>query len=69
MAVKPMRPSTRRFAPAIGFPHGNHVKAVVALEAQTFEEVRARAERAGHSFAQEVRQLIEVGLEECLNAR
>lgn len=37
---------------------------VIGFDAETFEQVRSRAVAAGHSFAEEARQLIEFGLED-----
>jgi hypothetical protein len=46
-----------------GRPPGGLRKIVIALDTETFEQVRARAIGAGHSFAAETRLLIEWGLE------
>lgn len=58
---------SKRFAkPGRGVAdHGNPDvrRIVVSWEVQTFDEIRARAERNGSSFAQAVRELVELGLE------
>lgn len=36
---------------------------VISMDTETFAEVRGRARKAGHSFAEEARILIEMGLE------
>lgn len=48
---------------AKGFRRGNHVKLVCAIDPETFEEIRARAVQQQTSVAEQVRILIEFGLE------
>lgn len=38
-------------------------KAVLCIDNETFDEIRARAVKGGRSFAAEVREIIEIGLE------
>lgn len=37
---------------------------VVSIDIETFDQIRARADREGHSWAQSIRELIEWGLED-----
>lgn len=63
MRRKPGIGSVRRSSP--GFPE-NYVgvrRIVVSFDEETFAVVRLRAAKAGHSFAEEVRILVEWGLE------
>jgi len=48
---------------AVGFPHGNHVKIVCAFDVETFDDIRKRAVKAETSVAEQVRKLVEWGLE------
>ncbi len=52
----------RHPSPAKGWRKGDLLKCVIALDVDTFEEVRARAVKNKTSFAHEARQLIEWGL-------
>lgn len=56
----------RRWAkPAEGFSDGSPVakRVAVTFDDETFNEVRSRALKAGTSFAEQARQLVEFGLE------
>lgn len=55
----------KRTAPKIarGLAHGVWRRVVIALDDETFSQVRRRAVTAGHSFAEEIRVLVELGLE------
>jgi hypothetical protein len=46
-----------------GRDHGDLRRIVVAFPEETFADVRARAEKEGTSFAEQVRTLVEWGLE------
>lgn len=46
-----------------GRPPSGLRKIVIAMDVETFEQIRGRAIRAGHSFAAEARLLLEWGLE------
>lgn len=48
---------------AQGIAKGNLMKIVCAFDIETWEDIRARATRAGTSFAEQVRLLVELGLE------
>lgn len=49
-----------------GDAHGDHKcirRIVVSFDDETFEEIRQRAVKAGTSFAEQVRLLVEFGME------
>lgn len=49
---------------ATGGRHGpNEMRIVVSFDDETFSEIRQRAVQRGTSFAEQVRQLVEWGLE------
>ncbi len=52
-----------RTGPAKGVQRGSWRQLVVKIDSDTFEEIRARAERENTSMAEQVRLLIEWGLE------
>ena len=57
---------TDRWAkPASGMVYHKHIKVGCQFDPQTFAEIRARAVRAQTSFAEQVRLLVEWGLEAC----
>jgi hypothetical protein len=41
-----------------------HRRIIVGFDPETFEQVRALAQRAGVSFSEQTRQLVEFGLED-----
>ena len=51
-----------RAAIAMGFPKGLMRRIVVSFDDETFDQVRALAQRSSVSFGEAVRQLVEVGL-------
>lgn len=59
----------RRYCMADGVAQGEMRRVVVSLDDETFEQVKRRAVLAGHSFAAEVRLLVEMGLETMKEAR
>lgn len=46
----------------MGFPKGLMRRIVVSFDDETFDQVRALAQRSSVSFGEAVRQLVEVGL-------
>lgn len=48
---------------AVGYRQGAHIKIVCAFDDEMFAEVRSRAVSAGTSVAEQVRLLVEWGLE------
>ena len=48
---------------AVGFKHGAHVKLVCAFDEEKFQVIRALAVKNGTSVAEQVRTLVEWGLE------
>jgi hypothetical protein len=48
--------------PAHGVRRGTTARLVVTLDDETFDQVRARAVKAGTSVAEQIRQLVEFGL-------
>jgi hypothetical protein len=53
----------RRSRPAQGVRRGTTARIVVTFDDETFDLVRARAVKAGTSVAEQIRQLVEFGLE------
>lgn len=49
---------------AEGIRQGRHMKIVCAFDIETWQDVRARAVKSKISVAEQVRRLVEVGLEE-----
>jgi hypothetical protein len=48
---------------AIGIRNGRHMKLVCAFDIETWQDVRARAAKQKISVAEQVRRLVEIGLE------
>lgn len=59
-----LRSAVYRKNPARGATRGNQIGAFVRFAPDVFDEIRARARLAGTSFAEEVRLLVEWGLEQ-----
>jgi hypothetical protein len=55
--------TARRSRPARGTRRGTTARLVVTFDDETFAEIRARAVKAGTSVAEQIRQLVEFGLE------
>lgn len=49
---------------AIGIRNGKHMKIVCAFDIETWQDVRSRAAKKKISVAEQVRRLVEIGLEE-----
>lgn len=73
MSAAPARRNTYRFGgrtvdartdhQATGIPHGTYLQVSIRLDVETFQTIRARAWREQTSVAEQVRLLVEWGLE------
>ena len=55
--------ATRRAARGVKRTEGSGLRVVITFDPETFEQVRNRADRLETSFAEQIRTLVEWGLE------